>query len=121
MENACRVCCLPLERGPARRFSVWRGASSEEERVYFWQALELIHRRERKNLSGADTPRRSEVLVWLLKTQNKSQPLKDLYRSSRLSEPTVRNCLTRFVTRGFAAIEFNGYNTRIRVASATQG
>jgi hypothetical protein len=85
----------------------------------FWEALENLHRWEREHLPGADTPQGSEVLVWLLKSQNHPRPLKDLYRSSRYSEPTVRACLKVYVEEGFVAIESNGQDMRTRFARAT--
>lgn len=85
----------------------------------FWQALEQLHRWERENLPGADTAAGNEVLVWLLKSKSKPRPLKDLYRSSRFSEPTIRNCLKEFAALGFAAIESNGEDMRTRFARAT--
>lgn len=85
----------------------------------FWQALEQLHRWERENLPGADTAVGNEVLVWLLKSKTKPRPLKDLYRSSRFSEPTIRNCLKAFAACGFAAVESNGEDMRTRFARAT--
>lgn len=85
----------------------------------FWRALEQLHLWERENLPGADTAVGNEVLVWLLKSKNKPRPLKDLYRSSRFSEPTIRNCLKEFAVLGFAAIESNGLDMRTRFARAT--
>ena len=85
----------------------------------FWRALEQLHRWERENLPGADTAVGNEVLVWLLKSKNKPRPLKDLYRSSRFSEPTIRNCLREFAKMGFAEIESNGQDMRTRFARAT--
>jgi hypothetical protein len=85
----------------------------------FWQALEQLHRWERENLPGADTAVGNEVLVWLLKSKTKPRPLKDLYRSSRFSEPTIRNCLKEFAACGFAAVESNGEDMRTRFARAT--
>lgn len=85
----------------------------------FWRALEQLHLWERENLPGADTAVGNEVLVWLLKSKNKPRPLKDLYRSSRFSEPTIRNCLKEFAALGFASIESNGQDMRTRFARAT--
>ena len=85
----------------------------------FWHALETLHRWERENLPGADTPQGSEVLVWLLKCKSKPRPLKDLYRSSRFSEPTVRSCLKVFVSHGFVSIESDGEDMRTRFARGT--
>jgi hypothetical protein len=85
----------------------------------FWNALELLHKWERENLPGADTPQGSEVLVWLLKSMPKPRPLKDLYRSSRFSEPTVRACLKIYVAHGFVNIASNGQDMRTRLARAT--
>jgi len=85
----------------------------------FWNALEQLHRWERENLPGADTAVGNEVLVWLLKSKSKPRALKDLYRSSRFSEPTIRNCLKDFAALGFAVIESNGEDMRTRFARAT--
>ncbi len=85
----------------------------------FWQALESLHHWERENLPTAGTPQGAEVLVWLLKCRHKPRPLKDLYRSSRFSEPTIRACLKVFVAQGFVVIESNGADMRTRFARAT--
>ena len=85
----------------------------------FWRALEQLHLWERENLPGADTAVGNEVLVWLLKSKSKPRPLKDLYRSSRFSEPTIRNCLKEFAALGFASIVSNGHDMRSRSARAT--
>lgn len=85
----------------------------------FWQALEALHCWERENLPTAGTPLGAEVLVWLLKCRQKPRPLKDLYRSSRFSEPTIRTCLKVFVAQGFVVIESNGADMRKRFARGT--
>lgn len=85
----------------------------------FWEAVERLHRWERENLPGADTPQGSEVLIWLLKCQKKPRPLKHLYRSSRYSEPTLRACIRSFVDRGFVVLESRGNDMRTRYARAT--
>ena len=85
----------------------------------FWQALEQLRCWERDNLPGADTAVGNEVLVWLLKSKHQPRPLKDLYQSSRFSEPTIRNCLKQFSSLGFAIIESNGKDQRARYARAT--
>jgi hypothetical protein len=85
----------------------------------FWQALESLHWWERENLPSAGTPQGAEVLVWLLKCRQQPMPLKDLYRSSRFSEPTIRACLKVFVAQGFVFIESNGADMRTRFARAT--
>lgn len=87
--------------------------------MHFWQALESLHKWERQNLPGADSAQGTEVLLWLLKSQSTPRPLKDLYRSSRISEPTIRACLKTFVALGFAVIESNGHDMRTRFARAT--
>lgn len=85
----------------------------------FWEAVERLHRWERENLPGADTPQGSEVLIWLLKCQEKPRPLKHLYRSSRYSEPTLRACIKSFVDKGFVVLESSGNDMRTRYARAT--
>ena len=47
----------------------------------------------RARLSGFDTPLGTEVLIWLLKSPGRPRPLKDLYLSSRFSEPAIRSFL----------------------------
>ncbi len=85
----------------------------------FWEAIEQLHRWERENLPGADTPQGSEVLIWLLKCQERPRPLKNLYRSSRFSEPTIRACLKAFIDKGFVVLESNGSDLRNRYARGT--
>ena len=85
----------------------------------FWESVERLHRWERENLPGADTPQGSEVLIWLLKCQEKPRPLKNLYRSSRYSEPTIRACVKSFVDSGFVVLEASGSDLRTRYARAT--
>ncbi len=85
----------------------------------FWQAVEALHEWERCNLPGVSTPQGNEVFVWLLKSQAESRPLKDLYHSSRYSEPTTRACLKHFVDKGFVLIEAGGHDGRTRLARWT--
>jgi len=85
----------------------------------FWKAIEHLNVWERENLPSADTPQSREILVWLLRSKSRPRPLKDLYRSSRYSEPTVRACLKDFVDLGFIVIEASGQDLRTRVARAT--
>ena len=85
----------------------------------FWSALESLHRWEQANLPGAATPVGNEVLLWLLKCKNRPRPLKDLYRSSRFSEPTIRNCLREFSALGYVAVESSCGDMRTRHARTT--
>lgn len=81
--------------------------------------LDHINRWERENLPGAETPQGQEVLVWLLKSASNPRPLKDLYRSSRYSEPTIRTYLKQFVERGFVEIRISDDDLRTRYAYPT--
>ena len=85
----------------------------------FWKALDQLHRWQRDNLPESGSPQGSDVLIWLLKCQDAPRPLKDLYRSSRFSEPTLRSCLRAFVDRGLVEIEVNGDDMRNRFARVT--
>jgi DNA-binding MarR family transcriptional regulator len=85
----------------------------------FWYALEELHRWERANLPSAATPVGNEILIWLLKSKFKRRPLKDLYRSSRFSEPTIRSCLKELNALGFVTLETSDDDMRTRYARAT--
>lgn len=85
----------------------------------FWQALEGLHDWERSNIPGANTALGNEVLIWLLKSHRRPRALKDLYRSSRFSEPTIRNLLRVYSDHGLVVIESNGDDMRTRFALAT--
>jgi hypothetical protein len=89
------------------------------EGAMFWQALEQLHSWERQTLPGADTAIGNEVLIWLLKSKRRPRALKDLYRSSRFSEPTIRNCLRAYSDLGLVRIESNGDDMRTRFAFGT--
>ena len=65
-----------------------------------------------------DMPQGAEVLVWLLKG-SRSRPLKDLYRSSRFSEPTMRAVLKALADDGFIVIERSPDDLRVRTVHLT--
>ena len=85
----------------------------------FWKALEHLHQWQQEKLPECGSPQGNDVLVWLLKCQDTPRPLKYLYRSSRFSEPTLRNCLRAFVDRGLVEIEVNDDDMRNRFARVT--
>lgn len=85
----------------------------------FWKALDDLHRWQRENLPEAETPQGTEILLWLLKSRAKPRPLKDLYRSSRFSEPTLRACLRSFIESALVELEMNGRDKRNRLARVT--
>ena len=86
----------------------------------FWKALDHLHQWQRENLPECGSQQGNDVLIWLLKCQGTPRPLKDLYRSSRFSEPTLRACLRAFVDRGLVEIEVNGDDMRNRFARVTR-
>ena len=86
----------------------------------FWEAVEHLHCWERKNLPGAETPQGVEVLIWVLKHKDSPKPLKNLYRSSRFSEPTLRASMKSLVKTGAVVLESNGSDLRNRYARATR-
>jgi hypothetical protein len=59
------------------------------------------------------------VLIWLLKSSRRPQSLKNLYRSSRFSESTVRNCIHAYVGLGYIVLQSTGGDGRNRFAVAT--
>lgn len=85
----------------------------------FWKALDHLHQWQRENLPECESPQGNDVLMWLLKGEGTPRPLKDLYRSSRFSEPTLRSSLRAFVDRGLVELEVNGHDMRNRFARVT--
>ena len=83
-----------------------------------WQMVSDLHE-IRGLLPGFDTPEGAEVLFWVLKSAAGPRPLKDLYRSSRFSEPTVRRCLMRLVDQGLVSIQVSDDDERQRYAEPT--
>ncbi len=85
----------------------------------FWKALDHLHRWQRDNLPESESPQGNEILIWLLKCKSRPRPLKDLYRSSRFSEPTLRAYLRAFVDCGLVELTVNGDDMRNRFACVT--
>jgi DNA-binding MarR family transcriptional regulator len=85
----------------------------------FWKALDHLHVWQRDNLPGSESPQGNEVMIWLLKCRTGQRPLKDLYRSSRFSEPTLRRWLRGFIDAGLVEIEVNDDDMRTRFARTT--
>lgn len=85
----------------------------------FWKALDHLHQWQREHLPECESPQGNDVLMWLLRCEGLPRPLKDLYRSSRFSEPTLRSSLRAFVDRGLVEIEVNGDDMRNRFARVT--
>src|SRR4051812_38468440 len=85
----------------------------------FWDALERLNGWKKDHIPGAETRVGQEVLIWLVKSKTGRRSLKDLYRSSRFSEPTIRNCLRRYCDMGYVVIRANDSDTRTRFAVAT--
>jgi DNA-binding MarR family transcriptional regulator len=80
----------------------------------FWKNLEQLLLWKRRHLPTLSMPQGIDVLIWLLQAQNKRKPLKDLYRSSRFSEPTIRSVLRVLAEQGFVSFEANGNDMRVR-------
>jgi hypothetical protein len=85
----------------------------------FCRHLEVLSAWKRKKLRILDMPQGGDVLVWLLKGRTRARPLKDLYRGSRFSEPTIRWVLKALVDDGFIAIERNPDDLRVRTVHLT--
>jgi len=87
-------------------------ASSKDDG--FWKNLEQLLLWKRRHLPTLSMPQGTDVLIWLLQAQNKRKPLKDLYRSSRFSEPTVRSVLRVLAEQGFVSFEVSVNDMRVR-------
>lgn len=84
----------------------------------FWEALGELYA-SRTVIPGFETAQGTEVVLWLLSSTGR-RPLKDLYHSSRFSEPTVRASLMRLVDQGFATVEGKADDQRQRSARPSQ-
>ena len=83
-----------------------------------WQLFATLHEMSAL-LPGFETPQGAEVLLWVLKQDRRPRLLKDLYRSSRFSEPTLRKCLMRLVDGGFVSIDAGKDDERQRCVRPT--
>jgi hypothetical protein len=93
--------------------------ASRLQEADFCRHLEMLSAWKRRNLRILDMPQGGDVLVWLLKDRTRARPLKDLYRGSRFSEPTIRWVLKALVDDGFIAIERNPDDLRVRTVHLT--
>lgn len=84
-----------------------------------WEVLEELDAWQRAHLPRIETGVGQEVLIWLLRTRHAPRPLKDLYRSSRYSEPTVRAVLRSFVDGKLVELEVNDVDHRNRLPQVT--
>jgi DNA-binding MarR family transcriptional regulator len=94
-----------------RNFSPLATSSKDDG---FWKNLEHLLLWKRRHLPTLSMPQGTDVLIWLFQAQNKRKPLKDLYRSSRFSEPTIRSVLRVLADQGFVSFEANGNDMRVR-------
>jgi DNA-binding MarR family transcriptional regulator len=101
-----------LERDPIGKASCAREA-------VFCRRLEDLSRWKRRYMPILDMPQGGDVLVWLLKGSARSRPLKDLYRGSRFSEPTIRWVLKALVDGGYIMIERHPEDRRVRTVQTT--
>lgn len=84
-----------------------------------WEILQELDTWQRTHLPKSETGAGQEVLIWLLRTRRAPRPLKDLYRSSRYSEPTVRAVLRAFVDEKLVEFEVNDEDHRNRLPQVT--
>ena len=85
----------------------------------FWEALELLYQWQQKNLPGIDSRQGTMLLIWLLKNSGQSRPIGELYKTGRISEPTMRGCVRTFVAHGLAVIERDEADARHRFIRGT--
>ena len=72
----------------------------------------------RSSVPGFDEEKGRTIVFWLMRP-NGRRPLKDLYRSSRFSEPTMRTALKRLVDQGFVSLSEDDCDQRQTFAQAT--
>ena len=86
----------------------------ENDPTTIWEALANLQQWQRDNIPGGGSAVSIEVLLWLLRTRHEPCPLKDLYLSSRASEPTVRKMLREYVHAGLIELEIDDDDHRNR-------
>lgn len=99
---------------PSKAFATNRGRID-----HVWQHLEKVTEWKRRHMPFLYMPQGSEVLVWLLKGGTGPRALKDLYQTSRFSEPTLRGVLKSMVDDGFIVIEPSPDDLRVRAVYLT--
>lgn len=72
----------------------------------------------RCSVPGFDEEKGRTIVFWLMRP-NGRRPLKDLYRSSRFSEPTMRTALKRLADQGFVSLTEDIDDQRQTFAQAT--
>jgi len=70
------------------------------------------------SVPGFDEEKGRTIVFWLMRPHGR-RPLKDLYRSSRFSEPTMRTALKRLVDQGFVSLSEGTDDQRQTFAQAT--
>jgi DNA-binding MarR family transcriptional regulator len=95
------------------------GKPSCAREAVFCRRLEDLSRWKRRYMPILDMPQGGDVLVWLLKGSARSRPLKDLYRGSRFSEPTIRWVLKALVDGGYITIDRHPEDRRVRTVQTT--
>lgn len=94
----------------------WKGVDMSSPS---WKMLEDWLEWQRTNLPILQTPQGMHLLIWLLKHSNEAVPVGELYRSSKASEPTMREAVKQFVDSGLAAIQPHQGDSRRRLIRAT--
>ena len=84
-----------------------------------WRDLEKLSDWVRLHMPVLGMPHGPEVVIWLLSRATQALPLKDLYGSSRFSEPTIRALLRALADGGYIVIERNPRDLRMRTVQST--
>lgn len=84
-----------------------------------WRDLEKMNDWVREHMPVLGMPQGPEVVIWLLGRATQALPLKDLYGSSRFSEPTIRSLLRALADGGYIVIERNPNDLRMRTVQST--
>lgn len=66
-----------------------------------------------------DTPHGYLLLLWLLKHKQERRQLRDFYKSSHISEPTMRKAVNAFAERGLAIVKSDKTDFRCRLIHGT--
>lgn len=85
-----------------------------------FKILDQLHQWRAQNLPVTNTPQGAEIMIWLLEHANPEAKLRELYRASVYSEPTIRGRLSEFVSAGLITVTLDEVDSRKHIIRLTE-